>query len=430
MKDFINSKLVPMVGKFVNLKSIQSLKNGVILTMPLTIVGSILLLLYNFPIESIKEFIMSSGLGAIFLQGYNSTFAILSLVITIGIAYNYAVLEEQDPLSCGVVALVLFILLMNNYVTTPDGIIVNDVISKEWSSSKGMISAIIIGLFVGKFYSFLLKKRVSIKMPPGVPSGVAKAFASLIPAAIIITLGMSIYAIFKKFDTTMLEWIYTVIQTPLQGMSDTLPAIIIIGFTVSFLWLFGIHGGTVVASVITPLLLANGEANDLLIQQGVELTRANGGHIVTPAFYDLFVNMAGSGITLGLTMYLVAFSKSKQCKELGKLALVPGIFNINEPILFGMPIVMNPFLAIPFILMPIISGVSLYFVQITGLVPLFGSILLPWTTPPIISGFIIGGWRAALFQAIILVVSFFVYLPFVRKIDNMNLKLELETENN
>lgn len=428
MKEFLNSKLVPAIGKFVNLKAVQSLKNGVILAMPLTIVGSILLLLYNFPIDSVKQIILNIGLGDMLLQGYNATFAILSLVITIGIAYNYAKLEGQDPLSCGIVSLVLFILLMNNSVTTADGVVVTDVIPKEWTSSKGMISAIIVGLFVGKFYSFLLKKKLTIKMPDGVPEGVAKAFASLIPAAIIITLGLVVYSIFGKFDTNMLKWIYDVVQTPLQGMTDTLPAMLIIGFTVSFLWFFGIHGGTVVASVITPLLLANGEANDLMLQQGIELTRANGGHIVTPAFYDLFTNMAGSGITLGLTMYLVAFAKSKQSKELGKLALVPGLFNINEPILFGIPIVMNPFLAIPFILMPMISAALLYFSQVLGLVPLFGSILLPWTTPPIISGFIIGGWRAAALQAIVLIISFFVYLPFARKIDAMNLELEKENQ--
>ncbi len=426
MKEFLNSRLVPIIGKFVNLKAVQSLKNGVILAMPLTIVGSILLLLYNFPIDSVKQMILDSGLGDMLLQGYNATFAILSLVITIGIAYNYAKLEGQDPLSCGIVSLVLFILLMNNSITTADGVVVTDVIPKEWTSSKGMISAIIVGLFVGKFYSFLLKKKLTIKMPSGVPEGVSKAFASLIPAAIIIIIGLIIYTIFGKFNTNMLKWIYDVVQTPLQGMTDTLPAMLIIGFTVSFLWLFGIHGGTVIASVITPLLLANGEANDLMLQQGIELTRANGGHIVTPAFYDLFINMAGSGITLGLTMYLVAFAKSKQSKELGKLAFIPGLFNINEPILFGIPIVMNPFLAIPFILMPMISATLLYFSQVLELVPLFGSILLPWTTPPIISGFIIGGWRAATLQAIVLIISFFVYLPFARKIDVMNLELEKE----
>lgn len=114
---------------------------------------------------------------------------------------------------------------------------------------------------------------------------------------------------------------------------------------------------------------------------------------------------------------------------MGKLAFIPSLFNINEPILFGIPIVMNPILAIPFLIMPIISGLMLYFAQYFGLVPLFDSVILPWTTPPVISGFIVGGFRTALLQIVILVISFFVYLPFIKKVDMMNLQRENETSN-
>lgn len=268
-------------------------------------------------------------------------------------------------------------------------------------------------------------------MPEGVPEGVSKSFASLVPFAIIITIGMIVYTIFEKvFNVTMLEWIYKAIQTPLQSITDSLGGVIVIAFTAPFLWLFGVHGATIVSSVMNPILLANADSNSKLVQQGIELTVENGGRIVTPQFYDLFINLSGTGITLGLVMYLAAFSKSKQCKEMGKLALIPSLFNINEPILFGIPIVMNPILAIPFLVMPIISGLMLYFTQYFGLVPLFDSVILPWTTPPVISGFIIGGFRTALLQFVILVISFFVYLPFIRKIDTMNLKRETEASNN
>lgn len=425
MGNFINEKVLPYIFKFVNLKSVQALKSGVLTTLPLTIVGSILLLLCNLPIESAKEFITNSGLKDIFLQGYYATFAILSIVATIGIAYNYAKLNGQEPLGAGIIALVLFILLMSNSVITSEGVIVNDVISKEWTSAKGMISSIIVGLFVGKFYSYLLARGLFIKMPEGVPEGVSKSFASLIPSAIIIIVGMIIFAIFKNiFSTTMLEWIYKVIQMPLQNVTDSLGGIIVIAFTVPFLWFFGVHGATIVSSIANPILISNAEINNRILQQGLELTVENGGKIVTVQFYDFFINLSGTGITLGLVMYLVAFAKSKQCKEIGKLALIPGLFNINEPVLFGLPVVMNPILVVPFIFMPIISGIILYFSQYLGFVPLFDSVMLPWTTPPIISGFLMGGFKLAFLQIIILTISFFVYLPFIRKIDNTNLKLE------
>lgn len=429
MNKFINEKLLPNIFKFVNLNSVQALKSGVLATLPLTIVGSILLLLCNLPIEGARNFIADSGLKDIFLQGYYATFAILAMVAVIGIAYNYAKIEGQEGLGAGIIALVLFILLMSNSININETTI-TDVISKEWTSAKGMISAIIIGLFVGKFYSFLLKKGIAIKMPEGVPEGVSKSFASLVPSSIIIIIGLIVYTIFDKlFNTTMLEWIYKVIQTPLQSITDSLGGVIVIAFTVPFLWLFGVHGATIVSSVMNPILLANADSNSKLVQQGIELTVENGGRIVTPQFYDLFINLSGTGITLGLVMYLVAFSKSKQCKEMGKLAFIPSLFNINEPILFGIPIVMNPILAIPFLIMPMISGLMLYFAQYFGLVPLFDSVILPWTTPPIISGFIVGGIKTALLQIIILVVSFFVYLPFIKKVDMMNLQRENESNN-
>ena len=132
-------------------------------------------------------------------------------------------------------------------------------------------------------------------------------------------------------------------------------------------------------------------------------------------------------MTIGLVIYMIFFAKSAQCKELGRLGGVPGLFNINEPILFGTPIVMNPFLAIPFIAMPVISGLILYFSIAVGLVPMFGGVMVPWTTPPIVSGFLVGGWKMAVLQTFILALSFFVYLPFIRKIDKMNLQAEKGT---
>lgn len=125
-------------------------------------------------------------------------------------------------------------------------------------------------------------------------------------------------------------------------------------------------------------------------------------------------------MTIGIVMFMVMFARSAQFKQLGRLALLPAFFNINEPILFATPIVMNPIMALPFILTPMISGVITYFSLYSGLVPLFTAVQVPWTTPPIISGFLVGGWRTALLQAVVLVLGFFIYLPFVRKVDSLN----------
>lgn len=141
-------------------------------------------------------------------------------------------------------------------------------------------------------------------------------------------------------------------------------------------------------------------------------------------FYDQFINITGAGITIGLVMYMFFFAKSKQLKALGKVGIIPAIFGINEPVLFGTPIVMNPMLAIPFIGMPVIACLIQYFALYTGICPLYGATQIPWTCPPIISGFLLAGWKSALLQLVILCVSFFVYLPFIKKVDKMNLVQE------
>lgn len=163
-----------------------------------------------------------------------------------------------------------------------------------------------------------------------------------------------------------------------------------------------------------------------VINSGMALTVANGGYIVTKQFLDQFMTVTGSGVTIGLVLFVAFWAKSKQLKQIGKLGPVPSFFNVNEPVLFGTPIVLNPLLAVPFLLMPMISGVIQYFAIYTGLCPLYGGVIVPWTCPPVISGFFVGGWRTALLQTLILVLSFFVYLPFIRMVDRNYDKQEKE----
>jgi PTS system cellobiose-specific IIC component len=176
------------------------------------------------------------------------------------------------------------------------------------------------------------------------------------------------------------------------------------------------------------LTAANRLDNQAIIDAGKELTLANGGHIVTDQFNASFVTVTGSGLTIGLVILMLTIAKSEQNKALGKLSVGPGIFNINEPILFGFPMVMNPLMFVPFVAAPTISAVVAYFAMRVGFVPLFTGVTVPWTTPPIISGFILGGWRTALMQIICIGISVVVYFPFFKKIDAMNLKSEQEAE--
>lgn len=428
MQEFFNNKVIPAIMKFVSLKGVVALKDGLLYTMPLTIVGSVFLLLANFPIQAVVNWLDSMGWIDPLNQAYGATFNIIALIGVIGIAYKYVKNEGYEALNAGVLAAVTFILTTDSFVVTESGEIVSNVINKTWTAGQGMISAIIIGLLVGWIYSWFMKNDIRIKMPAGVPEGVANSFTALIPGFVIVTGATLIYSFFKfVLDTTFIEAVYAFIQTPLQGLTDSLGGVIVMSLMIPFLWFFGIHGSTIVGGIIGSVLTANSLANQAILDSGMALTIENGGRIVTQQFLDQFINVTGAGMTIGLVIYMIFFAKSAQCKELGRLGGVPGLFNINEPILFGTPIVMNPFLAIPFIAMPVISGLILYFSIAVGLVPMFGGVMVPWTTPPIVSGFLVGGWKMAVLQTFILALSFFVYLPFIRKIDKMNLQAEKGT---
>lgn len=430
MNEWVNEKIIPPILKFVNTKVITALRNGMLYTMPFTIVGSVFLLLSNLPIESAAQWVTDTGLAEYFNQAYGASFAIMSFFAVIGIAYSWVKAEGFEGLPAGMIALVIFILTMRASVTDGDtGVTLQNIIDKTWTGGQGMISAILIGLFVGWGYSWFLIRDIRIKLPEAVPENVANSFTALIPASVLITFATVVYVLFDKLlNTTMIEWIYDVIQSPMQTVTDSLGGALMLAFLIPFLWFFGVHGSTIVGGIMGPILQSNSLANTAIVESGQELTLANGGHIVTQQFLDQFLTVTGAGMTIGIVIFMFFFAKSAQFKQLGRLSIGPAFFNINEPIIFATPIVMNPLMAIPFILTPIVSAVITYFALYTGLVPLLTAVQVPWTTPPIISGFLVGGWRAALLQAVVLTIGFFMYLPFVKKIDTMNYAEENQGE--
>lgn len=428
MNEWINEKLLPPILKFVNTKAITALRNGMLYTMPFSIVGSIFLLLANFPVQSIADWVTNSGLGEYFNQAYGASFAIMAFFAVMGIAYSYVKAEGYEGLPAGMIGLVIFLLTMESSVTDAEAnVTIANVIDKTWTGGQGMISAILVGLFVGWGYTWFLKRDIRIKLPEQVPTNVANSFTALIPAAVLTTIALGIYIFFDKvFQTTVVEWIYTVIQSPMQGVTDSLGGAMMLGFLVPFLWFFGVHGSTIVGGIMGPILQANSLANTAILESGKALTLENGGHIVTQQFLDQFMTVTGAGMTIGIVLYMAAFARSAQFKQLGRLSLIPAFFNINEPIIFATPIVMNPIMVLPFILTPMVSGVITYFALYTGIVPLFTAVQVPWTTPPIISGFLVGGIRTAILQFVVLAISFFIYYPFIRKVDSLNYKQETE----
>ena len=431
MKNFVNKYILPPVMKFVNTKAIQALRDGMLLSLPFIMVGSVFLLLASFPVPAVADWMNRTGLTHFWNQAYGASFGIVAIFAVVGIAYTWAKNEHVDPLPAGMTAFVGFLIIMNPTTPVMDGsktvisaakapTLLTGFIDRTWLGGQGMIAAIIIGMITGWIYSWFIKKKITIKLPDQVPPAVAGSFVALIPAAVLTCLWLAVYAGFDKLaGTTMTEWIYHTIQTPLQGLSDSFGGILVMTILVPFFWFFGVHGSTLVGGIVGPILSANALQNAEIFKKYGYVDAAHGGHIVIQGLFDQFSTVTGAGMTLGLVVFMTFFAKSQQMKGIGKLALIPGIFNINEPVLFGVPLVLNPVLALPFFLMPPLSAGSTYLLIKAGILPYLNGVQVPWTTPPVISGFLIGGWKVAVWQAIILIISFFIYLPFARNYDTV-----------
>ena len=436
MNKFINEKLMPPMMKFLNTKAVTAIKNGMLYPIPFIIIGAIFLILANFPQQNVADWIAQIGWAPIFNQAYAASFGIMALFAAFGIAYSWVKSEGYEGASAGLTSIIVMVMLQPSTISTVTKIAdgpavvgeyqVSGVIDAAWLGGKGMILAMLAGLLVGWSYSWFMKKDIRIKLPEQVPANVSDSFGALVPAFVITFVAMLIYALsVLTTDQTPIEWIYTLIQTPLQHATDGPLGVFLIAFLPVFIWWFGVHGATVIGGIMTPLLLANNADNLKLFQEG-NLSLDHGAHIVTQAFMDQFITVTGSGMTFGFVIFMIYRARSVQMKTIGKLTLAPAFFNINEPVLFGMPIVLNPILAFPFLIAPLVSGFGTYAAIALGIIPPFNGIFVPWTTPPILSGLIVGGWQGAAWQALMIFVTGAIYWPFAKKYDAILVQQEKE----
>lgn len=436
MKDWFNEKFMPGMMRFVNTRVMTAIKNGMLVSLPFIMIGSAFLLLSSFPVPEIANWMNKTGLTPYWTQAYNASFGVMAIFVVVGIAYNWVKDAGFEPLPARMPALVSFFLIMRPTTPIMNGTktvitanqaptMLGGFIDRTWLGGQGLIAAIIVGLLTGWIYSWFLKHKITIKLPDQVPPAVAEPFIALIPAFVIVCGFLLIYIFFDlTAHQTAMQWIYKMIQTPLQGITDTAGGVFVVGILVPFLWFFGVHGSSIVGGIMSPLLQANSIQNGQIFKAHGVVTQALGGHIFTQSLMDQFGTVTGAGMTFGLAVYILFFAKSVQLKSIGKLAIIPAIFNINEPILFGLPVVLNPIMLLPFMFMPTFSMLSTYFLIKMGILPYLNGIQIPWTTPPVVSGFLVGGWKAMIWQTIIIIASFFVYYPFVHRQDQILYKQE------
>lgn len=416
---FLEIKVAPFGVKVGKQRHLKALREGVMLAMPLIMIGSIFVLISSFPIPSWTVWLAEHGnLDVLFNKAVNSTFGLAALLTTFGIAYRLSESYEVDGLSAGAISIASFLLVTPNLVGETGGV----GIPYSYMGGKGLFSAIVVAMIVGEIYRLFIQKNFTIKMPGNVPEVVGKSFAALVPGTVIIILFMVVTKVLEMTGIGSLHDLLAVILgKPLGLIGGTLGGTFVAVLLNSIFWFCGVNGGQVVGSVMNPVWLAAADVNRLAVQAGEVLP-----NIITAPFIDLFVYIGGGGATVGLALCLMFCSKSKEYKTLGKISGIPALFNINTAILFSFPTVLNPVMLVPFILAPVCNAVITYFSMKMGLVALTTGVALPWTTPPIIGGFLATGGHisGAVLQIVLVAVSFCIYYPFFKAADRQNIDNE------
>lgn len=400
---FMERYFVPVAGKISEQRHLKAIRDGIIAAMPLLIIGSVFLIISDPPIGSWSDF-MEPYAEKLTIP-VNATFEILGLVAVFGIAYSLARSYDIDGLSAGVLSLAAFM------VVTP--LTDEGDIPLALMGAEGLFIAIVISTFTVEVYRFFETKNIVIKMPSTVPPSVWRAFTALLPGFFIILIvwGIDVF-LDVYFNLSLHEIIGVILREPLQLMGGSLWGALVAVLLIHLLWSFGIHGISVVASVLAPVWYSLTEANVAAQKAGEELP-----YIVGQPLMAIWFAVGGSGMALALAILFVWRARSKHLKNLGRMSIWSSVFNISEPVIFGTPIVLNPILFIPFIIVPLVVTVITYVSMATGLVgkPF---VIVPWTTPPPFSGALTtGDWRGGVLMLFNLAVSVLIYYPFFRIYD-------------
>lgn len=407
MKGLLNwfeEVFVPIAAKIGSQKHLVAIRDGFVAIMPLIIAGSFAVLINVFPIGAWTKFLDTTVGGYVRSTNGNiwtGTFMIMSYLVSFTIPYAFAKNKDSNALATGLLGFATFIILM-------PGMEEGWGLPNAWAGTSSLFVAIFNGLFVAELFTRLFgNDKLVIKLPEGVPPAVARAFAALLPTIITITV-ISVWKVVlvSGFEVTnLMQLVMDLIQKPLIGMANTLPAALAVAFFNHLFWFFGLHGSNILEPVMQALYLPALEAN----------AAGTASFIVTKPFFDAFVYMGGSGTTIALIAAIfVASKRRKDLRDIAKLGLAPGLFNINEPLIFGMPIVLNPVFFIPFIMTPVICTIIAYLFTAIGMVPVT-TVMVPWTTPPVLGGYLAtgGSIMGAILAMVNLVVAFVIYFPFV-----------------
>lgn len=426
MKDKLQNVLLSISSKVETNKYLGSIKEAFTMFVPFIIVGSFgsMLNILVSGANGLAQWVpWLSNLSPAFTAINFVTISCMSLPIAFLIGYKLAEKENLPQLESGLIGLLSYLAVCPNTISTvveglKDPVVVNG-LGAGVIGAQGLFVSMIMSMVAVKFFGLLTNiDAIKIKMPDSVPIGIARSFNILIPIFIIITAFSVGGCLFNTFTGNYLNvWIYNIIQLPLQALANTTGGILVLALVNQLFWFLGIHGGMVIEGVRGPLSAAGLAENISAVQAGGVAT-----NILTRGFWTSFVVVGGGGITLSLLIAIFIFSKREDHKSIAKFSLIPGICGINEPVVFGLPLVLNPIFAIPFILNSVIAAFIAVVATNIGFLTC-GVLDCPPGLPVFVTGFISYGIHGIIVQAIILIVTFIIWVPFVL-MSNKQAKLE------
>ena len=426
LENGLNKYLMPLADKINRNKVMTAIKEGMMSSLPVTLIASVALILSNFPFLSDFAPSVDAILKKIFAPISPITLGLLAIYVIIGTARSYSKQKDIDPLY-GIMCALASFLLVTPFTAVTDvivngetikGAIVNGLIPTNVLGASGVFPALLVTFISISVLAYLHHKDFTIKMPDSVPENVAKPFLSIIPFGGAILVALAIRLIFEVTPFgTLQNCVDTIITKPFLSFGNNIWVFLFILIVAQVLWFFGIHGTNLVLNTVwQPIAMVAMAANLEAFNAGEPLP-----YVLTAAF-TCFTGQA----KLSEIVALCVVGKSKQSKAIGKLSLVPALFNIHEPFVFGLPVIMNTTLMLPWIFVEALqAGLAYLLVNLTGAIPIFQA---PWTCPPIIQQLIatnFNPWSVVITIATF-VLGFVIWIPFMKLLDKQYLAAEKE----
>lgn len=448
--EIANRTLVPIASKLANQRHLASIRDGMVVAIPLSILGGICLIISTPPFkpETLGDwgFISDMLLGwynwaqanKVMLQlPYNMTMALMGLFVAFAIAYNLAKRYNMAPLNASIVSTAVFLMVsapVSKAVPVEainEGTAVADMLGQTsafipttYLDAKGIFTAIIVAIGCVEIMQFLLKKNIRFKLPQGVPPAISSSFDAIIPLFLCVIVFYALSLFVQNISGELLPSMIMSILAPAISGLDSLWGICLITMIAQIFWFFGLHGASITQPIRLPFMQMYLVANIAAFSANEEIP-----HFFTQPFWSYVIALGGGGATLGLCLLLLK-SKSAELKTLGKLSIGPAFFNINEPIIFGLPMVLNPMMMIPFIFVPVVNTIITYSCMYFGIVGK-GVIETPWTTPaPLGAALGCMDIKAGVLVIGLIILDMILYYPFFKLMEKQKLEEEQGTENN